>query len=243
MALHHCLSHHLPLHSHSLCLQSGLFYSYCCHHQALAQSQTPGTRGTTTSSMHRGSWGFVAEHISSIYRWHSDPLTCGSGQKQSWDFGHRWVMKVHIPFLPFPTLLPLALFRPKVSQSHPTCIIIAAHTGKTLDPCLHIWLSAVINKDNVAAGHRAQAPIVRWVPNSPYGSPTLVGAGLCDHLWCHIQPNSTLFLVWCTWATAIARLLLVSSLLWLHLPLEKKSHSILHVWSWASQRQYLLCST
>ena len=115
-------------------------------------------------------------------------------------------------FLPFPTLPLLALFGPKVLWSHPTSIMVAAHTRKTLDPCLHIWLSTIINKDNVAARHRALAPIVHWVPNDLYGPHTLVGAGSHDYLWHHVQSNSALFPVWCTWTTAVARLLPVPSL-------------------------------
>ena len=57
-------------------------------------------------------------------------------------------------------LLPLALFGPKALQSHPASVMVAARTGKTLDPCLHIRSSAVLNKDNVATGHRALAPVV-----------------------------------------------------------------------------------
>ena len=182
MALCHRSSHHPPLHSHSLHLRSGLFYSRCYHHWALAQSWTPGTRGTHPSSMHWGSCGFVEERISPVYRWHIHPLTLSRGGSDLWDFGHCWGRESLFSLLHFPTLLPLALFGPKALRSHSTSVTVAACTRKTLDPHLHIRSSAVLNKDNVATGHRALAPVVCWVPNSLYGPHMLVGVGSRNYL-------------------------------------------------------------
>ena len=70
------------------------------------------------------------------------------------------VVKAYFHSPTFPTLLPLALFRPKALWPHPASVTVAARTRKTPDPRLHIWSSAVLNKDNVATGHRALAPVV-----------------------------------------------------------------------------------
>ena len=48
------------------------------------------------------------------------------------------VVKVYSHSSLFTTLLPLALFGPKVLWLHPACVMVAACTGKTLDPRLHI---------------------------------------------------------------------------------------------------------
>ena len=177
----HCLSHHHLLCSHSLCLELGLFYSHHCHHWALAQSWTPGTRGTHSTSTCWGSCGFVEECISPVYRQHIHPLNLSRDGSDPWDLGHHWDCKSLFSFFPFTTFLPLALFGPKASWSHPTSITVTAHTRKTPDPRLHIWSSTIPNKDNIATGHRALAPIVSWVPNCLYGPHMLVGAGLCDY--------------------------------------------------------------
>ena len=139
----------------------------------------------------------------------------------------------------FTTTPLLALFDPKASQLHPASITVAAHIRKIPDPHLHIQSSTVINKDNVATGHRALAPIVSWVPNCLYNSHMLVVAGSYNYLWYHMQSNKAplpgVVPVDNYHIQVASSSSIYSNSICHWRPLEP---SLIHIWSWASEQQF-----